>query len=87
MAQTVIIAVEIPVEALACSNEAPHQVSVHLRQLWLLEQVRTSRLSTGKAAELLGVSIADFMATMASHGIPHPNYSVHDLRREVGLVE
>jgi predicted HTH domain antitoxin len=86
MAHTVTIPVEVPSEALACSNEAPQEVGVHLRLLWLLEQVRTGNLSTGKAAELLGLPIADFMTTMAAHGIPHPNYSVDDLRREVGLV-
>ena len=86
MAQTVTIPVEVPTEALACSNEAPQEVSIHLRLLWLLEQVRTGHLSIGKAAELLGMSISDFMDTMAAHGIPHPNYSVDDLRREVGLA-
>jgi predicted HTH domain antitoxin len=86
MAHTVTIPVEVPSEALACTDEAPQAVGIHLRLLWLLEQVRTGHLSTGKAAELLGLSITEFMSTMAAHGIPHPNYSVDDLRREVGLV-
>jgi predicted HTH domain antitoxin len=86
MAHTVTIPVEVPAEALAFSNEAPQEVGVHLRLLWLLEQVRIGHLSTGKAAELLGLTISDFMTTMAAHCIPHPNFSVDDLRREVGLV-
>jgi predicted HTH domain antitoxin len=86
MAHTVTISVEIPSEALACSHQTPQEVGVHLRLLWLLDQVRIGHLSTGKAAELLGLTISDFMATMAAHGIPHPNYSVDDLVREVGLA-
>jgi predicted HTH domain antitoxin len=86
MTHTVTIPVELPSEALVCSNEAPQEVGIHLRLLWLLEQVRTGHLSTGKAAELLGLTISDFMKSMAAHGIAHPNYSVDDLRREFGLI-
>jgi predicted HTH domain antitoxin len=86
MARTVTIPVDIPSEALACSHEAHQEVGIQLRLLWLLEQVRTGLLSTGKAAELLGLTVYGFMATMAAHGSPHPNYSIDDLRREGGLA-
>jgi predicted HTH domain antitoxin len=82
----VTIPVEVPSEALKLSNESPEEARTHLLLLWLLDQARCGHLSIGKAAELLGIPVVDVMALMASHGIPHPNYTVDDLRREVGLA-
>lgn len=83
MIARVTIPVDVPEEAIALSRESADQVRDHLRTLWILDLIRKGRISTGKAAELLALPVASMMELMAANGLPHPNYSVADLRREV----
>jgi hypothetical protein len=85
MVPRVTIPVELPQDALALCPDAA-QVGHDMALLWFLDQVRTGRLSTGRAAELLQQPVAVVIDLLHAHGIPHPNYSVADLRREVGLA-
>lgn len=57
-----------------------------MRELWVLEQVRTGRISTGKGAELCGLPRAAFMLLMGDHGIPVINYPVEDFEEELREV-
>jgi hypothetical protein len=85
MAPRVTIPVELPKDVLSLCPDAA-QLGHDMVLLWLLDQVRIGHLSTGRAAELLQLPVAGVIDLMHDHGIPHPNYSVDDLRREVGLA-
>lgn len=63
------VEVELPSEAFAHHPWEPDQLSLELRELWLLEQVRQRRLAFTKAAELSGVPLALFLERMRTHRI------------------
>lgn len=44
-------------------------------------------LSIGKAAELAGVSLAEFMDILTSEGVPGVEYTVDDLERDLKALE
>ncbi len=85
MAPRVTIPIELPQDVLSLCPDAV-QLGHDMVLLWLLDQVRLGNLSTGRASELLQVPLAAVIDLMHGHGIPFPNYSVDDLRREVGLA-
>lgn len=59
------------------------QLSVELRRLWAVDQVRQHRLGIGKAAEVAGLPRAAFMQLLGSHGLPVIDYPLDDLREEL----
>ena len=85
MAPHITIPVELPQDALTLCPDA-EKLGHEMALLWLLDQVRLGHLSTGRTAELLQIPVAAVIELLHGHGIPHPNYSVDDLRREVGLA-
>ena len=75
------ISIELPDEIVELFGEAELEVS--LKQWTLLELVRTGRLSSGKAAEILGMTRWEFMELMSSHDIPMANFSEDELERQI----
>jgi predicted HTH domain antitoxin len=55
-----------------------------MRLLWFLEEVRLRRLGFGKAAELSGLPVAQFLLLMGKHQISPFNYDEDELARELG---
>jgi predicted HTH domain antitoxin len=55
-----------------------------MRVLWLLEEVRGRRLGHGKAAELAGVPLSDFLLLMGRHHITPFDFDDDELARELG---
>jgi len=55
-----------------------------MRLLWFLEEVRSRRLGFGKAAELAGLPIAQFLLLMGKHQISPFDYDEGELARELG---
>jgi predicted HTH domain antitoxin len=53
-------------------------------RIWLLEEVRGRRLGHGKAAELAGVPLADFLGLMGEHRITPFDFDDDELARELG---
>jgi predicted HTH domain antitoxin len=76
--------VELPAEAAQVDGRAPDAIAADLRLLWVLDRVRTGRISIGKAAELASMNRWDFMRVMGEHEIPVINYPPEDLARELG---
>ncbi|MBP7776189.1 MAG: UPF0175 family protein [Acidobacteria bacterium] len=76
----VIVQVEIPGDAVDAGDVA--QLSVDLRRLWAIDQVRRHRLSLGKAAEVATLPRAAFMHLLGEHGVAVIDYPVDDLRDE-----
>lgn len=54
-----------------------------MRLLWLLEEVRLRRLGFGKAAELAGIPLAEFLLLMGKHHITPFDYDTDELAREL----
>jgi predicted HTH domain antitoxin len=52
--------------------------------LWLLDEVRARRLGFGKAAELAGLPVAQFLLLMGKHHITPFDYNKEELARELG---
>lgn len=76
-----VVRVEIPGDAMGDVDAS--QLSVELRRLWAVDQVRQHRLGIGKAAEVAGLPRAAFMQLLGSHGLPVIDYPLDDLREEL----
>lgn len=60
------------------------------REFWkflILQLVRDDHISTGKAAEMLGLSKYKVIELMASEGIPYFSYSKEELDEELKNVD
>ncbi len=59
------------------------RVTEEMRVLWFLEEVRSRRLGYGKAAELAGIPLANFLQLMGEHRITPFDYDADELTREL----
>jgi predicted HTH domain antitoxin len=78
------VQVDLPDEAFQHRPWEPQEVAEEMRALWLLEEVRTRRLGFGKAAELAGIPLAEFLTLMGRHHITPFDYDGDELARELG---
>jgi predicted HTH domain antitoxin len=78
------VEVELPEEAFRHRTWHPQEVARELRLLWFLEEVRSRRLGFGKAAELTGLPVAQFLLLMGKHQISPFDYDEGELARELG---
>ncbi len=76
------VRVDLPEEALQGRPWETGEISRALRLLWLLEEVRAQRLGFGKAAELAGSPVAEFLSLMGRHHITPFDYD-DELDREL----
>lgn len=62
---------------------------LNLRALFLMvfDLLRQKKLTSGKAAELLGVGRHEILDLMGEYGIAAVNYSPEDLEKEIGVWE
>ncbi len=77
------VEVELPEEAFQHRTWQPQEVAREMRLLWMLEEVRSRRLGFGKAAELSGVPVAQFLLLMGKHQISPFDYDDDELAREL----
>ena len=81
--QTIPLEVRFPVELLS-SLRMSHQEMEQEIQVWIaLELFRQLKVSAGKAAELAGLSLADFMDITRQHGIEWVIYTKEELETEL----
>ena len=78
------VTVDLPDEAFQHRPWDPQEVAGEMRLLWLLEEVRARRLGFGKAAELAGIPVAQFLLLMGRHHVTPFDYDEADLARELG---
>ena len=64
-------------------EELQRPVKEAARELIVLELYRQGELSSGKAAQLLGLEREDFIRQASAKGIPYFQLRGEDLRREV----
>lgn len=77
------ISIELPEDALAISQLSRRAAGEEMRRLFFLDLVREGRLSHSKAAELLEVSQAEFLAFMARHRVSPFVFAEGELEQEL----
>jgi len=84
---TMTVAVELPRDLLGTLEVPQAQMEARLRELIALELFREGRISSGKGAELLGVSKLAFVQLLSQHGIDYFTESPEELKAEVAMLE
>lgn len=77
------ISIDLPADALAISQLSRRAAAEEMRRLFFLELVRDGRLSHTKAAELLEISLAEFLAFMARHQVSPFVFAEGELEQEL----
>ena len=75
------ISIELPEEIIELFSEAELEAS--LRKWAVLELVRAGKLSSGKAAEILGMTRWEFMDLMSDYDIPTANFPEEELEEQL----
>jgi predicted HTH domain antitoxin len=81
------ISIDLPEDALAISQLSRREVGEEMRRLFFVDLVRAGRLSYTKAAELLEVSQAEFLAFVARHRISPFAFAEGELEAELGRIK
>ncbi|MFP4395509.1 MAG: UPF0175 family protein [Anaerolineales bacterium] len=84
---TLTVALELPRDLLGALEVPQTQLEVRLRELIALELFREGRISSGKGAELLGISKLAFIQLLAQQGIDYFTESPEELEDEVAMLE
>ena len=77
------VQVELDQDLVALLEELHRPVKQAARELIVLELYRQGELSSGKAAQLLGVERDDFIRHASAQGIPYFQLRGEELRREL----
>lgn len=77
------VQVELDQDLVAVLEELHRPVKEAARELIVLELYRQGELSSGKAAQLLGLEREDFIRRASAQGIPYFQLRGEDLRREL----
>ncbi len=78
---------ELPADVLGALDVPRGQLSQRLKELISLELFREGRISSGKAAELLGITKEGFVQILARHGVPYFSESAEELAQAVAVAE
>ncbi|MBA2449790.1 MAG: UPF0175 family protein [Chloroflexi bacterium] len=75
--------VELSDQILRLLAPAPEEAAIRLKELALIDLVRRGEVSSGWAAETLGVSKTDFRKLLVEHDVPYVDLSEEELRQQV----
>jgi len=78
--------IKLPEEIFALANLKKEKASEEVRKLIALELFRENVISMGKAAEIAGIPLAEFMELSAKRGIPM-HYTIEDLEADRKTAE
>ena len=78
-----LVPVELDQDLVAVLEELRRPVKEAARELIVLELYRQGELSSGKAAQLLGLEREDFIRQASAKGIPYFQLRGVDLQREL----
>jgi len=81
------IPLELPRDLLGALDVSPALLEPRLRELIALELYREGRISSGKGAEILGLSKLEFVQLLAQHDIPYLTESSAELESELATLE
>ncbi len=84
---TLKVALDLPRDLIGALDVPQTGLAARLTQLVALELLREGRISSGKGAELLGISKSDFVSLLAQHRISYFTESPDELAAEVAILE
>jgi predicted HTH domain antitoxin len=82
----VVVEVKLPQSLLVGNGLTREEASDALLRSYIISLYRHDRISSGKAASLLGVHRLTFIRMLAEEGIPYLDYTSEELEREIEAV-
>lgn len=76
------IVFEIPEEILISLKETPSEISRDIRMLAVVKLYEMGKLSSGRAAQLAGVSRVSFLQSLSRYGVSLFELSPEELKRD-----
>ena len=86
-AMSTTVTLELPEDLLPAMREDPASFARELRIAAAVKWYEVGRVSQGKAAEVVGLSRADFFDALARYGVSPFQETPEDLRRDFGHSE
>jgi predicted HTH domain antitoxin len=83
---TIRVELDLPRDLLGALNVTENDLEPRLKRLIALELFREQQISSGKAAELLGMSKAEFVDLLDRHGITYFTETPDELTAQVEAV-
>ncbi len=77
------VSVDIPPEVVELLGPGPSRAAACLKRLALIELFRRGEVSSGYAAEVLGMSRWDFIRLLGEHGVPYVDMTAEELEADV----
>lgn len=84
---TFVVEMELPSDFLSILNVSKSEIENRLRELFVVELFREGRISSGKGAELLGISLWSFLQLLSKHQIDYFSQTPDELEAEVATLE
>lgn len=84
---TISVHFNVPRDVFGAMDVPEAEIGQRLQELVALELVREGRISTGKGAEMLGISKWAFIQRMARRGIEYFSESPDELTEQVGALQ
>jgi predicted HTH domain antitoxin len=76
------VVVEVPEEAMELFGEGPERFGRQMYEAAVVKWYDEGRLTSGRGAEMLGISRADFLELLSRHQVSPFQYSAQELKEE-----
>lgn len=83
---TITLKVPMPKETFLTLGLSEREAVEAMKKSFIIELYRKARISSGKAAELLGMRKLDFIKLLAEEGMPYFDYTDEELEEEFRTV-
>lgn len=80
-----VIGIEIPEEIIDLLGE--EETRKEAKEAFVLDLLRRGKISKGKTAELIGISLWDLPGFLAKYRIPWFDYSKEDLQKDIDTLK
>jgi predicted HTH domain antitoxin len=87
MATVLKVEIELPQNLLAALDIPKSELGRQAREWVLLELFQEGKISSGKAAEMLGLSKSQFLDLLNQRNLPYLDADLGNLEREVAALE
>ncbi len=84
---TFVVEMELSSDFLSILNVSKSEIENRLRELFVVELFREGRISSGKGAELLGISLWSFLQLLSKHQIDYFSQTPDELEAEVATLD